>query len=47
MLHERSKETVAFYAMINSFFNLPPELLKKLEVDEPLESDSFNIQNWN
>ena len=46
-LFEGSKETEAFYAMIHSFFNLPPELLKKLEVDELLESDSFNIRNWN
>jgi len=46
-LFEDSKETEAFYAMIHSFFDLPPELLKKLEIDGLVERDSFNIRNWN
>ena len=44
-LLEGSKETEAFYKMVYSFFNLPPELLEKLEIDELLESGCYNIKN--
>jgi hypothetical protein len=46
-LYEGTKETEAFYAMINLFFNLPPELLNKLGINELLDSGSFNTENWN